>query len=518
LSKRREPSSLYFVPLKSFNLITAALMVCSVACTKKPNEKSEAAASQASENPGQGLPNDGLPQNLAELHAWYIEPPEGRNAAIYYQKAFEVLTKEKTGDLALPLMGNGREKLPLVSSPIPPAMKSALAAFLRRNQPYWEALQRASQFEQCRYPLELNDINLAPPLLTKIREAAQISVLYTLHRADLGDGEGAAEGVLTALAAARSLEQEPLVPSQLTRGACVSLAAEALEQTLNRVSLSPAALEKLQRAFEHGETFDAEGPGFLRASAGESAWAGTLFDLPPEAISAHFGMSTPEVLRKLADELKDSDKTKASRAYYAAAYQQFRAAYRQPFPARFKAGEGFPNWTAEAVRKQFILVSLIGFPSDKLFAAEAGFLIKERQALTAIALEQFRAVHDNRYPDSLNELVPRFMAGLQQSPFDGQPLSYSKNGDGYQLLSQGRDPAKSFSFQVVKSPPLPVPSRLWTSKDGRTLEAALLSRTTSTITIRRNADQREFTLNIDALSEPDRQFLSRLPQTSPAGK
>jgi hypothetical protein len=29
------------------------------------------------------LPPDGLPQTLAELDAWYVEPPDGQNAATF---------------------------------------------------------------------------------------------------------------------------------------------------------------------------------------------------------------------------------------------------------------------------------------------------------------------------------------------------------------------------------------------------------------------------------------------------
>ena len=52
-----------------------------------------------------------------------------------------------------------------------------------------------------------------------------------------------------------------------------------------------------------------------------------------------------------------------------------------------------------------------------------------------------------------------------------------------------------------------------TTKDGRTVEALLLSRTDTAVKIRRKADAVEFTIPLDRLSEADRSFIlqSSLP-------
>ncbi len=55
--------------------------------------------------------------------------------------------------------------------------------------------------------------------------------------------------------------------------------------------------------------------------------------------------------------------------------------------------------------------------------------------------------------------------------------------------------------------------RTLTAKDGRTVEAFLLSRTDTTVKIRRKADSAEFTIPLERLSEADRTFIqeSALP-------
>lgn len=77
-----------------------------------------------------------------------------------------------------------------------------------------------------------------------------------------------------------------------------------------------------------------------------------------------------------------------------------------------------------------------------------------------------------------------------------------------------RQPAviDSLPKEPVKAPIL---GRVWTSADGRTLEAELISRRVDTVTLRRNADKKEFTLPISNLSDADRVYLgtSSVPVT-----
>lgn len=64
-------------------------------------------------------------------------------------------------------------------------------------------------------------------------------------------------------------------------------------------------------------------------------------------------------------------------------------------------------------------------------------------------------------------------------------------------------------------PPAPLVGRTWVSADGRKVDAELLSRTAETITIRRNSDQRHFTIALSTLSEADRTYVaaSAIPLT-----
>ena len=59
-------------------------------------------------------PNDGLPHTLAELNAWYVEPPAAQNAATYFSQGFNALRVANLDSSGVPLLGKG--KLPALGS------------------------------------------------------------------------------------------------------------------------------------------------------------------------------------------------------------------------------------------------------------------------------------------------------------------------------------------------------------------------------------------------------------------
>jgi len=77
-------------------------------------------------------PNDGLPHTLAELNAWYVEPPAAQNAAPYFSQGFNALHVANLDSSGVPLIGKG--KLPALGSSMPASMKSTLATIVGSNR------------------------------------------------------------------------------------------------------------------------------------------------------------------------------------------------------------------------------------------------------------------------------------------------------------------------------------------------------------------------------------------------
>jgi len=130
---------------------------------------------------------------------------------------------------------------------------------------------------------------------------------------------------------------------------------------------------------------------------------------------------------------------KEEQQYYEATFQQLMAARQELLPDRLKTEDLIRQRVTEAADKKFVFSELLISGLTGPIAKEAGCLAALRLGSTAVALEQFRAAHQQKYPAALSELTPDYLAATQADPFDGQPLRYRQNGGGYLLYSIGPD-------------------------------------------------------------------------------
>jgi hypothetical protein len=384
----------------------------------------------------------GDPKTLEELNGWYAEPAAGQNAATFFEQGFDALqiTNTDRNSSSLPLIG--KAAMPVINVPVPSGMKTALRAFLERNSSALELFERGAQCSGSRYPLDLaKGGETLLPHLPKVRTAAQLAELNALQQSDLHQGANAGQSVWLTLAAARTLEPEPLLVSQLVRVACDSAAVDALEQTVNRVALPAESLTQLQSAFNQAADYDAAGTGFNRALKAERVTGTATFDAGPEKLremllrmppGAGQGTMQATNLDKILSSLKEQ------RQFYEDSVNQLVVARKDALPARLKADDVMTPRAEEAKSKGYLICTMLMPALGKVTSREAGGLARLRLAQTAIALERFRAAN-NHYPDSLNELAPKFLAAVPNDPFDGQPLRYRKSVEGYLLYSIGPD-------------------------------------------------------------------------------
>jgi RNA polymerase sigma factor (sigma-70 family) len=387
------------------------------------------------------LPADALPQTLAELNAWYVEPPAGQNAATFNLQGIRARQISGADQNAnLPILG----KLPPPSpgAPLPAPVKSALATFVQRNRAALQFFAQGAQYEQSRYPIDFNQgQKMQMPHLQKIKSGTQMTEMAAILDAEDKQGKQAADDVLLTLALARSLKAEPMLISQLVREASVAIAMAALEQVINRVTLPPESLSELSKAFQNMEDYDARGEGFNRSLIGEKVMVMAAFknanlqDLTAFAASD----ATDEQRQQMARHLKQPGGLKDEEDYLKTTFEQFLTARKEDFPGRLKNAAAIQQHAAEATNGVLLLNNswLTGYAG--LVSKEAGGLANLRLALTAVALEQFRAGHNNRYPAILSELTPDYLSATPLDPFDGQPLRYRQQGAGYVLYSIGPD-------------------------------------------------------------------------------
>jgi len=362
-----------------------------------------------------GWSNGPLPRTLAELNAWYVEPPAGQNAATFISQGIAALQISDAGRITnLPVLGS----LPPPGTPLPPDEKSALAAFIGANRDALQLFAQGAVYEQCRYPVDFSRaLATTMPYLKDVKRSAQVAELAAiLHSAD-HEGKQAADDVLLTLALARSLKAEPAILSQLVRAAGVFYAVAALEQVLNCTDLPAESLSELLKAFQNMENYDARGVGFNRAMVGERV----------------INVASLPLTRLKGNRLKQDQQ------YLEKTFNLALAARKEALPARLQVGDLIRQRTTEARNAGLLASALLLTNLDVLVVREASCLANLRLAMTAVALEQFRAAHDHRYSADLSALTPVYLTATPQDPFDGQPLRYRKQGEGYLLYSIGPD-------------------------------------------------------------------------------
>jgi hypothetical protein len=384
---------------------------------------------------------DKLPQTLAELNAWYAEPPAGQNAAAFYAQGLDALNITNPGASSLPLLGKGQ--LPPLGSPMPTTMKSALTALVNSNREALEFFAQGAKYDRCRYPVDLAlGYDTLFPHVPKLKNAALLVELSALLHAEANQTEQAVNDVLTGLGLAHSLADEPALLSQLIRAASVSAAVAALERTVNRAALSATASGELAKVFQRMEDFETRGEGFSRAMAAERALSLAILATPQkllQALSAP-GVTIPADLRgPTTARLQKGDKLKEEKEFLETSFRRLMAARKEGFPDRLRADDLIRHRVAEAARKKLVIIEVLLPGLAGRTATEAECLARLRLGWTAVALEQFRAGHGYQYPATLSELAPEYLSAIPADPFDGQPLRYEKKGGGYALYSIGPD-------------------------------------------------------------------------------
>jgi hypothetical protein len=394
-----------------------------------------------------------LPKSLAELNAWYAEPPEGQNAATYFLRGFEAIqiaqADLKSSDL--PIIGKGA--MPPLGEPLPSRARMAMDAFVQKNQAAWTALQEGAAFEQARYPIDttLGSGTLLPHL-AKIKKAAQCGQLRTMMYADNKQPQEAADSMLLSLAQAQSLKDEPILISQLVRVACIAIDTASLEYTLNSVALSPADLERLSTAFAKVESEDSDGSPFTRGMIAERVFSQAFFDLPPDKMEQEIKNFDPANQPNVpADQLAQN--LPSQRAFVEKTFDRAFEMRQELMPERLKVDDYMSSRASEAKDKQYYLCELRLSGLGGAAKREARGLSMLRLAQAAIALERYHQ-EKGSYPDSLAALVPKFLPAVPVDPANGKEMHYEKSGEGYEATSTGINAPKPQSIKVIKPPKL----------------------------------------------------------------
>lgn len=396
-----------------------ALLVATAGCGKRGDETDHKMAPKPASDLAakiQAIKQTGEPVVLADLDAWYPTPPPDQNAAPLYAGAFAALVETDA------------------KSP----------SFLTKNQKTLGLLHEATRRTRCRYPVDLAaGHNAKLPHLTKIKTCVQLLKEATAAHAAQGRMDLVAQDVTDALGLAASLEQEPILISQLVRVAMLKITVHALAQALERKTLSEPQLAEIQSALQRAELAGVE--GFTRCLIAERCTGISLFQLSPEKLTQFFAQvaeasQEASLKRETLDltDYKPRPTYAADFAFYLDQMESLIACSKSPFVFSCLLTNAWKAQVETATLKGNIVSGRLLPSLSKAMERSATAVAELRAAQTGLAVERYRLGNGQRLPDSLPQLVPQYLVAVPADPFDGEPLRYKRSSPkGFVTYSVG---------------------------------------------------------------------------------
>ncbi|HVW35935.1 MAG TPA: hypothetical protein VHB99_01480, partial [Pirellulales bacterium] len=190
----------------------------------------------------------GEPASAGELEVYYQAPPSDRDTTqLWLQATTPLETPQFQADAEkLPIVGTGLQTVPWPGEPWPELQEAEkLLAQYGRSL---ELMHRAARLGgQARYPTKFSDgMSMLLTHVQQLRVGARLLALESAVAAHRGRPDAAIDAILAIFAAARSLEQEPVLISQLVRMALDGMARDRAAWLLSAIELDDAQLARLE--------------------------------------------------------------------------------------------------------------------------------------------------------------------------------------------------------------------------------------------------------------------------------
>jgi hypothetical protein len=370
---------------------------------------------------------------LEQIEATRPDVPESKNSARVIMAARKLLPH--TGWPPVSFDEPLRKALP--NEQLDPKVAARLNAELDGLRPAVREARRLKDMPHGRHRLTIIIANPHATLLPDQQEARAIASLLrydVLRRARAQDMKGALESCRGVLNAGRSLDDEPIAISQLVRIACVSIACGCVERVLAQGEPEEADLKAMQALLE----LEDQHPTMLIACRGERAFAHAAFE----------GIERGTIN---AGDLGGGDRNLRQRFFFwRAGRRAFREhphmlevlterveAARLPLHEQGEADRRFTE-AMRSLREDAVLTRLLLPALQKISEATRRKAAQVRCAAVVLAAERYRRAH-KRWPATLAELTPKYLAAVPLDPFDGKPLRYRRAADGVIVYSVGHD-------------------------------------------------------------------------------
>ena len=378
----------------------------------------------------------GEPIDSVALNRSYANVADTENAAfLWLDGAAEMTAEAEKSD------GWKKFKIPSRGTNLTEAQVEWLRGIVQSNQPALKTFRKAATLTKSRYPVDLTPgFNALLPHLSKLKSIARLLQAEAIIAVADGDPKRAADAVKTMLAVGRSLANEPLLISQLVSYATDASGFATMDYVIRRLALTDAQLADLTAAFSRSE----DPNSLYLALVGERATFVNAVKDPYAFLATTASPSASSSVSQSAQEMffgvvRLTGFFERDFGFGVDALTTNIALAKLPDPARFASRTNWPAIEERIKQGRYILSGLLLPALGKTVYRDTEDRAKARIAQTVLAIERYRLARAGRLPESLDALVPDYLATVLSDPFDGKPLRFKPRESGYVVYSVGPD-------------------------------------------------------------------------------
>jgi hypothetical protein len=316
----------------------------------------------------------------------------------------------------------------------PPGRPAAdLLFLLGLNAAELDEIRTASKWPGCSFKVHLDEgFHALLPQLAVMKNFAGAFETKALAELAAGNPDAAFADAQAALAMSDALRTEPLLISCLVRIANLEIALQPLWEGLARQQWTAAQIEQFQSRLHRVNLVEE----MQRSLRGERAFSIATLDAMKqdrkEMLETGEGGLQAGALRYMPSGWFYQNELNIAR--------MFQESLQAFDPARRTVDLTLANQTTGAFdmrlrgKHPYTLFASMLFPAiNKTVAKTARSQATLSLAVTACALERYR-MDSGKYPEAIENLVPRFIDKLPLDPVNGEALHYRRQSDGRFLL------------------------------------------------------------------------------------
>ncbi|MCK5269137.1 MAG: hypothetical protein KAJ46_00075 [Sedimentisphaerales bacterium] len=370
----------------------------------------------------------GEPLTFKELKEGLPEIDEEENAGRYYAAAMELQMRKAF----LEVSDEFYEYFHAPDDKKDETVLEKVGKALEANREVLELLDRAANMPQ--HDLDCGiEYGMAACIrrLGHIRSLARMLSMRCEYLIINGDFDGAVNSIISALRMAGSQKRQPLIVVHLTQRFCVVLACSDIRYVLENSRPSEAVLTKLQQVLlEHDQP-----QALVRVMMAERVYANSLrINVMPDDIKQQLleDGSMVNLQGGWPVNIGRSPVVRQMAAGYLRDMAGFIEVVRKPWPEIYHASKKY------ASKNKSLFGRLCSPAWEKTVVQHGSCLALVRWARAAIAVRRYQ-IDNGKVPDTLQDLVPKYINAVPQDPFSGREMLYKHDQDGYVIYSVGEN-------------------------------------------------------------------------------